>query len=267
MANFTLRKLRLFPIKMKLQILSDLHLEFQSISKIPVAAETLCLLGDIDCVSRTNYERFIGDCALRWQRVLVVAGNHELYNSTFQQGMLRMQEIANFYPNVHFLDNSFIEIDNHHILGCTLWSEIDPLQAREVKRSLNDYQHIRWQIEDVGSEQRSTRKLTIEDTLEKHRESVTWLKTQIAMEKPTVVLTHHAPIRDSASPIYRNSPVSTAFFTDLEYLFQPHVALWAFGHTHWCVSKMYGNTRVVANQRGYPSEIGDAFDPTFIVTV
>ena len=58
---------------MKIQLLSDLHLESEAFEPEPQAgAELLVLAGDIDSSWR-GYERFAG-----WPvPVLVVAGNHE----------------------------------------------------------------------------------------------------------------------------------------------------------------------------------------------
>lgn len=48
----------------------------------------------------------------------------------------------------------------------------------------------------------------------------------------TIVFTHHAPSMNGTShPRYSGDPCSCAFATPLEYLFKPHLKVWAFGHT------------------------------------
>ena len=64
---------------MKLQLLSDLHLETESFDPVPApGAELLVLAGDIDS-TWDGYARFAS-----WPvPVIVVAGNHEFDGSTF----------------------------------------------------------------------------------------------------------------------------------------------------------------------------------------
>ena len=67
---------------MRIQILSDLHIEFQGNTIPPFApdAELVILAGDLAPV----HTRRVGDIARRWasaDRVLYVPGNHEFYGS------------------------------------------------------------------------------------------------------------------------------------------------------------------------------------------
>ena len=70
-----------------------------------------------------------------------------------------------------------------------------------------------------------------------------------------VVLTHHAPSHDGCSdPRHGKPPLRMecyGFSSDMESLFGPRLALWAFGHTHFNCDFKRGGTRVISNQRGY----------------
>ena len=68
---------------MKLQLLSDLHLETESYDPVPApGAELLVLAGDIDS-GWGGYERF----ARRPVPVVVVAGNHEVDGRDFDAAL------------------------------------------------------------------------------------------------------------------------------------------------------------------------------------
>ena len=67
-----------------------------------------------------------------------------------------------------------------------------------------------------------------------------------------------------------NSPLMSAFATDLPHLLRPPVALWVYGHTHFSVArKLASGTRLVSNQRGYASNTaeGQGFDPCLVFSV
>ena len=69
---------RLAPTSMRIQILSDLHVEFEGNLIPPLApdAELIILAGDLAPV----HTRRVGDIAKRWagaDRILYVPGNHE----------------------------------------------------------------------------------------------------------------------------------------------------------------------------------------------
>ena len=102
-------------------------------------------------------------------------------------------------------------------------------------------------------------------------------KSAIVFSHPTDPLTHTtlsvgrvsrwaSTFRDSAAPVHRGGPVTTAFATDLEYLLKEPIALYGFGHTHWSCDQMIGTTRVVSIQVGYPGE-ETRYRPEFVVTL
>ena len=70
---------------MRIQILSDLHVEFEGNLIPPLApdAELIVLAGDLAPV----HTRRVGDIAKRWagaDRILYVPGNHEFYGSDIE---------------------------------------------------------------------------------------------------------------------------------------------------------------------------------------
>lgn len=65
----------------RLQILSDIHLEFTGtinrLPNIPVLAPILALVGDIGYPHKESYKDFIHQKSNEYELVLVIAGNHE----------------------------------------------------------------------------------------------------------------------------------------------------------------------------------------------
>ena len=67
---------------MKVQYLSDVHLEFMSKPpKIKVMAEVLCLAGDIGYSFSGIYREFLIKMNADFKKVFIIAGNHEYYKS------------------------------------------------------------------------------------------------------------------------------------------------------------------------------------------
>ncbi|NJO22134.1 MAG: hypothetical protein HC868_03315 [Sphingomonadales bacterium] len=108
-----------------------------------------------------------------------------------------------------------------------------------------------------------------EQALEEHGTSRAWLSDQLDRTTPhsKVVVTHHAPSRQSVQPRYRDDLLTAAFASDLEDVVTK-AALWVHGHLHAPVDYRLGDCRVVANPRGYVSIKEDRdFIPALVVDV
>ena len=243
---------------MKIQLASDLHLEFlqhqwpgeRIIAPAP-GAEVLVLAGDI--AVGTDPFRLFADWPSQPDRVpiIAVAGNHELYGHVYSPMLQKMHEGAAL-NNIHFLENESVAIGDTRFLGCMLWTDYklraNLPQAQQMKyaeQSLNDHRLIR-----------TGRKVfTAQDALDRHMESRAWLTEELA--KPwagkTVVVTHHGPHPLSVNPKYEGDILSAAFVSDLsEILLSEHAPdLWVHGHVHDSFDYRVGGTRVVANPAGY----------------
>ena len=250
---------------MRLHVLSDLHLEYAPFEPPAVDADVVIVAGDIAP----------GTAGIDWMRrrldgrpVLYVAGNHEFYGSDLPGLTGRIREAARG-SQIHVLENDAVVIGGVRFLGCSLWSDFDfagednrAHSMRVCERLVNDYKHIRASELD--------RPLLAQDTRDLHVASRAWLATSLAVphDGPTVVITHHAPLVRARPDNPLLAAIGGAFASDLSQLMGADaVDLWVFGHIHKVVDVDVNGTRVLSNQRGYPHEPVEGFDPALVVEV
>jgi predicted phosphodiesterase len=247
---------------LRVQVLSDLHLEFGEPAQRPADVDVIALAGDID----------LGTDGVRWasewaqgRPVLYVAGNHEFYGHSLPGLIDELREAARG-TCVHLLENDELVLDGVRFLGCTLWSDFEFDGAARVaesmalcERVMRDYHLIR------GAD---GERITPADTRALHLHSRRWLADRLAQAHSgqTVVITHHSPLV-LGRPDSRNlRAIAGAFTSDLsELIGSDREALWIFGHTHRAIDLARGGTRVLSNPRGYPQEPVGAFHPALVV--
>jgi Icc-related predicted phosphoesterase len=247
----------------RIHILSDLHIEFESFEVQAVDADVVVVAGDVH----------IGLQGLEWLQahfprtpVVYVLGNHEYYGQSVPELTDRVRRSA-AGSDVHVLEREAVRIGGVTFLGCTLWTDFrlygDPVAAeREAALRLTDYRRTRVRARN--------RRLRPADTARLHRVSLDWLKTALDGQRtsPVVVVTHHAPSPRSLKPRHVGKPLSAAFASDLEpFVYDCGATLWVHGHVHDACDYVIGNTRVLCNPRGYPDEPADGFDPGLVVEV
>lgn len=252
---------------MRMQIVSDVHLEFRlnQFPHIPRRAPHIALLGDIGSPLSHVYRRFLTDLSRRFTTVIVVAGNHEYYSTTRRKttvGEVRehLRKLCASFPNVHFLDNNVLLLEGVRILGATLWTSIPPEMWRGARKHMSDYSMCyvaRYDDMNAGVP------LSPENTTHWHEETVAWIKEELHApgyrDTPTVILTHHAPYTHGTSdPRFNNNLRQCCYSTDLSALFASPVVAWAYGHTHYPFDKCVNGVRLVSNPVGYPEELASS---------
>ena len=137
-----------------IQFASDLHLEgvFGRRREPPVdliipAAKYLVLAGDI-CTLTPDvlppYTAWLRRVAADFERVFVLAGNHEYYGVSLAEGRAALALACAGDPRITFLDRTRVELeDGVVLLGCTLWSHVPKYAESAVLGLLNDYRVIR----------------------------------------------------------------------------------------------------------------------------
>jgi hypothetical protein len=244
---------------MKIQLASDLHLEFlkrrfageRLIVPAP-EADLLVLAGDIH--TGTQAVAAFADWPVP---ILYLAGNHEFYGKDWAQTRADIRS-ACVGTHITFLDNDAIELKGVRFLGCTLWTDFHlPGFTRfenmcAVQQGLNDYHVIHTQHGPLRAE----------DTLRDHENSRRWLESELA--KPyagkTVVITHHGPHLNSIHPRHAGSQINAGFVSDLTSLLQ-QADFWLHGHVHDRFDYCVGRCRVVANPTGYVVNVNWARTP------
>ncbi|OBZ66203.1 hypothetical protein A0H81_13869 [Grifola frondosa] len=243
-------------LQMKLQIVSDLHLEMAHGDKfgcyrydISVHADHLALLGDVGLTVRPVVRlaempaEVVQNSILchRQPRTISILP-HRVPSKT-----IRFCRRSQYTRRREFilLNRARYDISpSLTILGCTLWSALIRSDVDDLSLALlNDF----WRIEGM----------TPTTYVDLHRADVAWLNTtitKIACEEPEreiVVFTHHAPtIEGTSDPKHAGQGMSSAFASELTG--QPcwksgKVKLWAFGHTHWCCDFERAGVRVYSN--------------------
>ncbi len=255
---------------MKLWIISDLHLEFGQpfVQSPPPDADVLVCAGDLLTRGIVPSIEWLAANIPSSMAVVFTAGNHEYYGASVQDSIREARLLRDRYPHIHFLENEAVDIGDVKFVGATLWTDFrlnggDPeLAMAAAQGGMNDYKKIKFS-------KLPYRKFKPIHAYRKHHESKAFLKSALenAKARKTVVLSHHAPSPRSIPPEYQGDPLSACYASDLEDLIvdgQP--ALWVHGHLHKRVDYRVGETRVLANPRGYPGE-GTAFDPRLIIEI
>ena len=241
---------------MKIQYASDLHTEFGSfpLQKSDLKGDILVLAGDIAGKPR-KLNQYLHSLAGSIP-ILYVMGNHEFYGHDFAMDLWQYQKTIGSQAGVHFLENNSVEIGGIRFLGCTLWTDFfGGMHGKASERGINDFEFITLDGD----------KLRWTNVAYRHRNSLAWLKEELetSFPGPTVVITHHAPSALSNPPQFVGSPISGAFYSNLDELIEKTApALWIHGHMHNTSDYMIGKTRVVCNPFGYEGiEVNVDWDP------
>ena len=278
-------------IMMKIQILSDIHLEHHSFgqSSSPIlgdASEYQLAVTDSDVIVLAG-DIGVGDKGIMWagrqaevlgKEVIYVSGNHEFYGHEYSSALITMQMTAKDY-GINFLDNSEVIISGVRFLGCTLWTDFLAYGDKsrsivELARGLADFSEIRVYPKGIfgGPDETEVvteyRRMHPEDQIKLFARSLSWLKEKLAepFDGKTVVISHHGPSPACQHPVFPLGPISAGFWSDIEDVVG-QADLWIYGHTHACLDTVVNGTRVVANQLGYPREKVDGFKPDKVVVI
>jgi Icc-related predicted phosphoesterase len=246
---------------MKLQIFSDLHLEFAPFELTHEQADVLIFAGDIH----------IGVQGITWLKslniakpILYVLGNHEYYKQIYPKLLRQMQALVQG-TTIQILENSQFILGDICFHGATLWTDynlfgVPRVAGYEAQQMMNDFRKIR--------REPNYSKLRAIDVAAIHAQSLKWLNTSLVASKASknVVISHHAPSVQSLPESQKEKLLSAAYASNLEDFinsFQPD--LWIHGHVHNSCDYRVGNCRVITNPRGYINEFNSAFNAEYII--
>ena len=240
---------------MKIQIYSDIHLEFyKTFPKIEPLADILFLAGDIGKLHMDNYKEFFDYVSKNWKYCFYVLGNHEYYHSkkNFEKLNLEYKEFFKNYNNIHLLDRDYYILDDILIIGCTMWTKVD----NNIINIINDFQHIKIK------ENNRTVKMNIETFNSLHQKDKDFLLNIIIENKSfskIIILTHFPLIQENVSnPIYNNQPeyIKNYFSNNISLDINCFQRMYIIGgHTHYSYNFKKDNITYISNQFGYKSEL------------
>lgn len=259
---------------MKIQLLSDLHLETEVFAPRPApGADLLVLAGDVDS-TWAGLQHFAD-----WPvPVLFVPGNHEFDRRDVDEAL------AGLRARCDALGVTLLEREAHvltatdgrriRFLGTTRWCDFDLFGEKERPRAMRAASYF-------VNVMRSTRGGNPFDPVAVREEALrcrAWLAAELdrlpTADKPwdvTVVVTHFGPSLRSADPRYGRQP-GTASFCNADDDLLAGAQLWIHGHLHcrhdYLVPHAGGVTRVVSNARGHSHKgESDAFDGLCCISV
>jgi len=272
---------------MKLQIISDLHLEFNDVTINNAGADILCLAGDI-CLAQhlyrhpisnfpnndkngqkaAHYRKFFDQVSKEFDQVLYIMGNHEHYSGRWNNTAAHLREALEPWDNITLMDDGWLNFGNTRIVGTSLWTNFnkgDPITMMSVKNMMNDYHVITIERNGVYH------KLRPIDTFEAHNRAVETIKLAAeTWDGNVVVLGHHAPSFQSVHERYKHDwAMNGGYISDLDDLIlsQEKIKLWIHGHVHSSFDYMIGQCRVVCNPYGYHTENASGFNHSLIIEV
>jgi Icc-related predicted phosphoesterase len=242
---------------MRLWVFSDLHLEFAPMQTPLVVpdADVCVVAGDILHGGPARSVAWLAEHVAPHMPVVFVAGNHEFYQSSIVEGVFEGVKAAAARPNVHFLENGYVEIGGVYFAGATLWTDFSIMGSQDLamwhaEQVMSDYSAIAYTKKPFS-------KLRAHNTVRMHRASRGFLEVFLNehRDRKTVVVTHHAPSPQAIAPQYAHELATAAFVTDMEDLIREGgPTLWVHGHVHEHFEYRVGNTKVVCHPRGYSGE-------------
>lgn len=270
---------------MKIQIVSDIHLEFHDEKKlysfIKPSALILCILGDLCCCENSELKKlqnFFSEVSSMFKLIIWIPGNHEYYqekrarinkNNTMPAIDRRCKIICSKYKNVKFLKNQTLDYEYrnnlYRFICSTLWSHIPNNLGNDVQNYMSDYSSIYvW-----SNKNKNPRNITYKDVNAWHKKCVKFINTEIEKTKEikknngkksskyksvkTIVLTHHKPF--STTSDYGSDKERVAYESDQSHILGcGHVNLWCYGHTHRSFNGRAHKCRIISNPKGYPSQ-------------
>lgn len=271
------------------RVASDVHLEFYTFrSQSPMKGreindymvlepqpdekdQILLLAGDIvTAATAHHYTGFFDSISDRFKAVYVIMGNHEHYKSNFLDTGSILRDFYSTWKNIHFMDNDVVYIDDVALFGGTLWTDFEcgnPLYMAYARNIMSDYRIVSYGASDKNE---PITYFTPELSTIQHnkcmQELIAFFTENSQMKK--VVMTHHAPSRQSTHERFKGSFLNPAFSSDLDSFIESHKPLlWVHGHMHDNFDYNVGSTRVVCNPYGYHGENPINYKKDFVIEI
>ena len=265
-------------IKMKIDILSDLHFDnyfYNKYSKDDVikfysqiidfknCGDVLVIAGDLGHNNHQNI-KILKILKEFYKNIVCVLGNHDYYlvnkenKSLFKGSFERvsnMRELINKEDNIYCLNGDIIEIDSVKFGGCDGWYNDGYLQVNYPDEFFPKYStNIMWQ--NSTPDYKNILEIeNFDDIFEIEKP-----KIERVYKECDVMITHINPSakKEYLNAKYQNNQSSTFFCFDGEdYLKNGSMKYWIFGHNHDVIEYKEHNVKCICNPLGYFNESGN----------
>ena len=237
---------------MKIQIVSDLHLEWgaEIKSNITPVGDVLVVAGDLNTGIKETITSLTALSFYVDVPIVYVLGNHEFYGGDYNFIRNEFEKRKNLFTEngIHVLDRGTVIINDVLFIGATGWTDGSFMKYQKYHNfKYPDSVKIRgfkatdggqkWGKEDIKYIERELR------------------RNDYGLDRPrlkTVVVSHHAPCELSISKRYVGEMFNTFFVNDWSHIIDMyHPELWIHGHMHTSFDYTIYDTRVVCNPSGY----------------
>ena len=265
---------------MKIQLLSDLHLEAQPdwTPRPAPGADLLVLAGDIGSyqsgskLSDTDFGLARFSPHQGWPTpVLYVPGNHEYDGLDFDVAHARLRQTC-ARLGITWLERELLIWPQAGVkgsravrfIGTTLWSDFDALApspgaaghtvnllGAQLKSREKAFRAANFYLKKAGTT-RHGQPMLAQQVREESLLCQAWLAAALgqAFDGITVVVTHFAPSLRSADPRYGITPGTAGFCNALDALLG-QADFWLHGHLHAPSRYAHAGCQVLANPMGY----------------
>jgi hypothetical protein len=226
---------------------------------------------------------FFINCSKEFKHIVYVLGNHEHYRYNIKDSLKDLKKHLGYIKNLHILEKESVIIDDVTFLGATLWTDMNSGHNETIERvsyAMNDFRIIYNSDSDSNDGNRlstafdswdptdARARWTPLDAIVKFNTTVEWIDKVEKTDK-VVVVTHHAPSFKSIHPSYvHDELLNGAYSSDLEQFItdRPDINLWFHGHIHHPQDYIIGETKILANPRGYDGReaIADDFKLAYV---
>lgn len=234
---------------MKIQVCSDLHLEFSSNRRrweeapLRPVGDILILAGDTYYLgSDFTALDFVKRAADSFEKVFILPGNHEYYGG-FDAATAHQSTLEKFGENVFLVNNHVVKLKDVQLIFTTLWSRIER-HIWEVFMGMADFRKIRYQGKAFSVDRYNS----------VHDSCFNFLQNAVKKEGKKIVITHHLPSYQCNAKEFQGSILNEGFCIDKTdfILKQKDIDYWIYGHSHRNMPDFkIGQTKMITNQFGY----------------
>lgn len=256
---------------MKINILSDIHLEKGEYSPPIISSDLLVLAGDICQIHEKELLINFFKKIPPYQKTIMILGNHEYLFSDHNQCENQLRQILNDFSNITLLENESLIIDDVEFIGTTLWTNF-LAHGEEYYLASKEIVQKHWTPQNafIFDENNNKIHLSVDYAEEKAYAAINYLKEKISSKtnRKRVVITHFPPTKMSTETAYLDDKLNSYWINDLDHLIQ-NIDLWIHGHIHQ--SKNYfhpSGTQIICNPRGNMKKvINNFFNPNLIIEI